>query len=258
MNKAILEKKGHVSVLKINSPETLNALNAEVINDINECLNIAEKDDDTYVVIITGEGRSFVAGADITEMLPMTGLEGAEWGRIGGGLMRRVETFFKPVIAAVNGFALGGGCELAMGCDFIYASDKAKLGLPEVGLGVIPGFGGTQRLPRAIGIRKAKEFAYTASILTAEQAYEVGLVNKVCKHETLLDEALEAANKIVAQSQVAVREFKRCANIGTEIDISASMELEAQAFGVTFSSEDKKIGMGAFVNKEKGKQFVNR
>lgn len=258
MKKVLYDKNDHIAVITFNDPDRLNPLSAEMIADISEALDMAQADDDVFVVVVTGNGKAFVAGADIKQMYDMTALDGVAWGKVGGGLMRKIEIYTKPIIAAVNGFALGGGCELALACDFIYASEKAKMGLPEVGLGVIPGFGGTLRLPRAIGKRKAKEMAFQAKTVGALEAYEMGLVNKVVPPEQLMDEVLKTAKNICAQSQSAIREVKYCMNTGSEIDIAAGIELEAQAFGVSFSTEDKKIGMGAFLRKEKEKNFVNK
>ncbi len=158
MEKVLYDKNDHIAVITFNDPDRLNPLSAEMIADISEALDMAEADDDVFVVVVTGNGKAFVAGADIKQMYDMTALDGVAWGKVGGGLMRKIEIYTKPIIAAVNGFALGGGCELALACDFIYASEKAKMGLPEVGLGVIPGFGGTLRLPRAKGKQRKWRF----------------------------------------------------------------------------------------------------
>ena len=257
-NLALYEVKEHIAVITVNDPDRLNPLSSKMFAALNGALDKAEADDDVYVVVFTGAGRSFIAGADITEMYDMTALECVQWGKVGGGFARRIEAFRKPTIAAVNGFALGGGCEVALGCDFIYASEKAKMGLPEVGLGVIPGFGGTLRLPRAIGIRRAKELAFQAKAVDAEEAYRLGLVNKVVPHDTLMDEVMAVAKNICAQSQSAVRTVKYCMNTGVDVDITSAMELENHAFGISFSTEDKRIGMGAFIRKEKEKTWANK
>ena len=257
-NLALYEVNEHIAVITVNDPDRLNPLSSKMFAALNGALDKAEADDDVYVVVFTGAGRSFIAGADITEMYDMTALECVQWGKVGGGFARRIEAFRKPTIAAVNGFALGGGCEVALGCDFIYASEKAKMGLPEVGLGVIPGFGGTLRLPRAIGIRRAKELAFQAKAVDAEEAYRLGLVNKVVPHDTLMDEVMAVAKNICAQSQSAVRTVKYCMNTGVDVDITSAMELENHAFGISFSTEDKRIGMGAFIRKEKEKTWANK
>ena len=196
-------------------------------------------------------GQSLVAGADIKEMHELTAVKGREFGYIGQAAFRAIEKLEKPVIAAVNGFALGGGCELAMAADIRLASDKAKFGQPEVGLGITPGFGGTQRLPRLVGEGRAMELILTANTIDAEEAYRIGLVNHIYPAATLLDEARKMARKIMGNAPLAVKYSKSAINKGLQTDIDTGMAIEADLFGICFSTEDQKAGMGAFLNKEK-------
>ena len=211
-----------------------------------------------YVVIITGAGRSFIAGADISEMAPMSVEEGLQFSELGNGLLMRVDMFPKPTIAAVNGFALGGGCEMALACDIRVASEKAKFGQPEVGLGIIPGFGGTQRMARIIGTGPAMELIYTADTINAQRALELGMVNHVYAPEELMDKALKLANKIAANAQVAIRTSKMAIRRGIDCDISTAVTYEALAFATCFGTEDQKDAMKAFVEKRKLDGFKNR
>ena len=252
------EQKGHVAILTIDRPEALNALTADVLRDLGEAMDAVEANDEAYVVILTGAGRSFVAGADIGEMKPLTAVEGKAWGNAGNDVFLKVENCTKPVIAAINGFALGGGCELAMACDIRLASEKAKFGQPEVGLGITPGFGGTQRLARIVGTGRAMELIFTAKVIDAAQAEKIGLVNAVCAPEELMDKAMEMAEMIAAQAQVAVRESKRCVRKGIQTDINTGLAFEAEAFGLCFSTEDQKEGMSAFLEKRKEKHFTGK
>ena len=252
------EQKGHVAILTIDRPEALNALTADVLRDLGEAMDAVEANDEAYVVILTGAGRSFVAGADIGEMKPLTAVEGKAWGNAGNDVFLKVENCTKPVIAAINGFALGGGCELAMACDIRLASEKAKFGQPEVGLGITPGFGGTQRLARIVGTGRAMELILTAKTIDAAQAEKIGLVNAVCPPGELMDKAMEMAEMIAAQAQVAVRESKRCVRKGIQTDINTGLAFEAEAFGLCFSTEDQKEGMSAFLEKRKEKHFTGK
>ncbi len=253
-----LEKQGHVGILTVNRPEALNALNSQVLADLGAAVDAVEADQEIYVVILTGAGRSFVAGADIGEMKGFSSIEGKKFGVHGGEVFLKLENMSKPVIAAVNGFALGGGCELAMSCDIRLASEKAKFGQPEVGLGITPGFGGTQRLPRIVGIGRAMELILTAKTISAAEAKEIGLVNEVYAPEELMDKALELANAICANAQIAVQESKRCIRKGMQTDIYTGSAFEAEAFGVCCGTEDKDEGMGAFLEKRKEKHFKNK
>ena len=252
------EKKDGIGIATINRPEALNALNSQVISDLEALIGEVEKDGDLRAFILTGEGRSFVAGADIGEQKPMDVGQGRKWGQRGSALFRRIEKLEIPTIAAVNGFALGGGCELAMSCDIRVCSDNAVFGQPEVGLGITPGFGGTQRLPRIVGISKAMELILTAKVIGAAEAKEIGLVSAVYPPEELMDKAMELANAICANAPIAVAESKRCIRMGMQTDIATGSAFEAEAFGVTCGTEDKNEGMGAFLEKRAEKHFQNK
>ena len=252
------EQKGHVAVVTIDRQEALNALNGEVLKDLSAVLDQVEANEEVYVAVLTGAGRSFVAGADIGEMKPLTAAEGKAFGILGNDVFLKLENLSKPVIAAVNGFALGGGCELSMACDIRIASEKAKFGQPEVGLGITPGFGGTQRLARIVGTGHAMEMILTARDIGAAEAEKIGLVNAVYAPEELMDKAMEMANAIAAQAQIAVRQSKRCIRKGIQTDINTGVAFEAEAFGLCFSTEDQKEGMAAFLEKRKEKNFVGR
>lgn len=251
-------KKDHIAVITMNRPEALNALNKAVFTDLEVALDDVEKDDEVYVVVITGAGRAFIAGADIGEMAPMNVAEGLAFSELGNRILMRVDMMEKPTIAAVNGFALGGGCEMALACDIRIASEKAKFGQPEVGLGITPGFAGTQRLPRIVGISKAMELILTAKVIGAAEAKAIGLVSEVYPPEELMPKALELANAICANAQIAVQESKRCIRMGMQTDISTGSAFEAEAFGVCCGTEDKDEGMGAFLEKRAEKHFKNK
>mgnify|MGYP001024781500 CR=1 FL=1 len=253
-----LEKKGAVGVITMNRPEALNALNEEVLRDLDAVLDQVERDDDILVSIVTGAGRSFVAGADIGQMSTLTAVEAKAFGAYGNKVFLKLENLTKPTIAAVNGFALGGGCELSMACDIRLASEKAKFGQPEVGLGITPGFGGTQRLARIAGLSNAMELILTAKTIGAAEAKELGLVSHVYPPEELMDKALELAGAIAANAQVAVRQSKAAIRRGTQTDMATGAAFEAEAFGLCFSTEDQKDAMAAFVKKEKVTSFKNR
>ena len=253
-----LERQGRVGIITINRPEALNALNSAVLQDLETAIDAAAQDSGIDVIILTGAGRSFVAGADIGQMISYSSYEGKQWGVYGGELFLKLENMSKPVIAAVNGFALGGGCELAMSCDIRLASEKAKFGQPEVGLGITPGFGGTQRMPRICGTAHAMELILTADTINAQQALEIGLVSKVVAPDALMDTALELANKIASKAQVAIRAAKQAVRYGMQCDISTAATYEALAFATCFGTEDQKDAMKAFVEKKKLDGFKNR
>jgi len=258
LNNIIFETEGKVGVLSINRPKALNALNTETLKELDYLLDQINSDDEIMAVIVTGAGeKAFVAGADIVEMRDMSVVEGRKFGMLGNRVFRKLETLEKPTIAAVNGFALGGGCELAMACDFRYASTKAKFGQPEVGLGITPGFGGTQRLARLIGAGMAKELIFTGRIIDANEALRIGLVNKVFEPDKLLEEAKSTAALIAAQAPVAVRLAKASIDRGLQCDINTAVMLEAEIFGECFATEDQKEGMTAFIEKRE-KNFRNR
>ena len=256
-NKVKIDKRDNVYILTINRPEALNALNEEVLTDLNEAIDIVIGDETARAVIITGEGRAFVAGADIGAQAVLDIEGGRKWGQNGSALFRKIEKMDIPVIAAVNGFALGGGCELALACDLITASTKAKFGQPEVGLGIIPGFSGTQRLPRRIGIAKAKELIYTGRMIKAEEAEKIGLVNQVSELETLISDALALAAEITKNAPLAVKYAKAAFSRGMEVDIDNGIAVENELFAMCFGSEDQKEGMHAFLEKRQA-DFKNR
>lgn len=249
--KLIVERQGRIGVVRINHPEALNALDTLVLRELGQAFDAFAADAGIDVVVLTGEGRAFVAGADIAEMSAMTAAEGKAFGRLGADVFRKIELLPQPVIAAVNGFALGGGCELAMACDIRIASAKAKFGQPEVGLGITPGFSGTQRLPRLVGLGKAKELIYTAAVIPADEALRIGLVNKVVAPEVLMDEALALAATIASKARLAVRYAKEAINRGIETDIETGIAVEASLFGLCFATADQKEGMAAFLQKRK-------
>lgn len=245
----MFKKEGNIGILSINRPKALNALNSATLKEINQAIDMIEKDDEVHILILTGEGRAFVAGADISEMKVLNAHEAREFAKLGLSTFRKIELMEKPVIAAVNGFALGGGCELSMCCDIRIASEKAKFGQPEVGLGIIPGFAGTQRLSRLVGLGRAKELIFTADMIDANEAYRIGLVNKVVPVEELMNETMGLANKILSKGQLAVRFAKTSMNRGAETDIETGMSIERDLFGLCFATEDQKEGMGAFLEK---------
>ncbi|MCR2043882.1 short-chain-enoyl-CoA hydratase [Anaerosalibacter massiliensis] len=247
----VFKQEGNIGILSINRPKALNALNTQVLKELDEAIDIIEKNDEVHIVVLTGEGRAFVAGADIAEMKSMGSKEAREFAKNGLEVFRKIELMEKPVIAAVNGFALGGGCELSMCCDIRLASDKAKFGQPETGLGIIPGFAGTQRLSRLVGMGRAKELIFTADMIDADEAYRIGLVNKVVPQDDLIEEAIKLAKNILSKGQLAVRFAKNAINRGIETDIETGMAIERDLFGLCFTTEDQKEGMGAFLEKRK-------
>ena len=238
-----------VSVVTISRPEALNALSGAVLRELDAVVGELERLEESDAVILTGEGKAFVAGADVAEMRGLSAEEGRAFGEYGSRVLRRLELLGKPVIAAVNGFALGGGCELAMACDIRVASDKAKFGQPEVGLGITPGFSGTQRLPRLVGIAKAKELIYTGEMIKADEALAIGLVSKVVPADELMTACMELARRIVKNAPRAVALSKAAINRGVETDLETGMAIEQGLFGLCFATADQKEGMGAFVEK---------
>ena len=258
MSFVTLEQKGPIGLITMNRPEALNALNDQVIRDLDTVLDQVEAQEDILVAVITGSGRSFVAGADIGQMSELTAAQAKEFGVLGNRVFLKLEQLTKPTIAAVNGFALGGGCELAMACDIRIASEKAKFGQPETGLGITPGFGGTQRLPRIVGTARAMELILTARNISAAEALEMGLVSHVYPPEELLDKAMELAQAIAANAQVAVRQSKAAIRRGLQTDMATGVAYESEAFALCFATEDQKDAMKAFLNKEKLPGFKNR
>jgi len=254
----LLDKEDRIAILSINRPKALNALNSDTLLEIRSAVTEVKEDSGIDVLIITGAGdKAFVAGADISFMQNLTAMESRAFAALGQEVFRMIEAMEKPVIAAVNGFALGGGCELSMCCDFRIASSTAKFGQPEVGLGITPGFGGTQRLPRLIGPGMAKQLIFTTDVIDANEALRVGLVNSVAAPEELMDFVKKIAKRIVSKGQVAVRLSKTAANEGMQTDIDRSMTIEADAFGLCFATQDQKEGMTAFVEKRKP-QFTGK
>lgn len=248
----LFDAKGSIGIITLHRPKALNALNTELLQELSNLLDRIKEDKSLEIVIITGSGeKAFVAGADITEMQKLTAIEGRNFGKIGQDVFNKLESLPQPVIAAINGFALGGGCELAMACDMRIASEKAKFGQPEVSLGIAPGFGGTQRLPRLIGKGRAKELIFTGDIIDAGEAYRMGLVNKVVAPEELMNAAQVLAEKILSRAPVAVQLSKAAINEGLNMDLASGIAYEAEIFGLCFATEDQKEGMTAFVEKRK-------
>ena len=243
------EKADRIGILTISRPAALNALNSLELSEIDAAIAAVEQDADLGCLIITGDGKAFVAGADISEMSTMTLTQGRDFGRRGAAVMRRIEKLEIPTIAAVNGFALGGGCELAMSCDIILASEKAKFGQPEVGLGLTPGFSGTQRLARRVGAAKAKELIFSARMMKADEAKEMGLVNAVFAPEALMEGAVAMAKSFTKNAPIAVKYAKACIDRGLQTDIDSGIALENELFGMCFATADQKEGMAAFLEK---------
>jgi enoyl-CoA hydratase len=249
-----VEVAGAIATVTISRELQLNALSSNVIAELTGVCGELEVSDEVRAVIITGAGdKAFVAGADIAEMVEMSAVHAAAFAEMGGALGASIEGSQKPWIAAVNGFALGGGCELALACDFIYASDRAKFGQPEVTLGVIPGFGGTQRLPRRVGIAKAKELCMTGDIIDAAEALRIGLVDAVVPHAELLAKANDVAGRIARNGPLAVAEVKRLIHLGQSATLEHALALEQRSFGLLFGTEDQREGMAAFLAKPKRK-----
>jgi len=247
----LLEIENGVALLKVNRPKALNSLNREVLLDLIAAFRDLDKNEKVRVVILTGEGKAFVAGADIKEMLPMSPVEARKFSETGHVLMEIMAKVEKPIIAAVNGFSLGGGMELAMACDFIFASERARFGQPEINLGLIPGFGGTQRLSRLIGKARAKELIFTGEMLSAKEARELGIVNKIFPAEELLTEVKKVASLIVSKGALTLRLAKSVIDSGYDVDLKNGCAIERDAFALCFSHEDQKEGMNAFLEKRK-------
>ncbi|MDR2610745.1 MAG: enoyl-CoA hydratase/isomerase family protein [Clostridiales Family XIII bacterium] len=245
----LTEKKDGYIIVRTHRPEALNALNADMLRDIASVMRAIADDDEVGAVILTGEGRSFVAGADIAHMSRLSAVEGRAFMKKGQAAFQTIEDLEKPVIAAVNGFALGGGMELAMACDIRFASEKAKFGQPEVGLGIIPGFGGTQRLARLAGKGMAKYLIFGGGTIGADEALSIGLVEKVYPHEELLERAEEFVREILKKAPLAIRMAKVAINTGYEADLRTAVAFEAEAMSIVFGSEDRVEGMTAFLEK---------
>ena len=251
-NNLLFSSNAGIGVLTLHRPHALNALNYDLLKELDDVLTHIEEDETTKVVIITGSGdRAFAAGADITEMQPLSAMAGRSWARFGQAVFNKIENLPQPVIAAVNGFALGGGCELAMACDIRLAADNARFGQPEVTLGIVPGFAGTQRLPRLVGKGLAKELLFTGDIIDAREAYRIGLVNSVTAPAELMNAARALAEKIMSRAAAAVMLCKTAVNKGLDMDLSSGVDYEAEVFGLCFATADQKEGMTAFVEKRK-------
>lgn len=252
MENVILKEENGIAEVTINRPKALNALNSETLKELGSVINDISVNDNIKAVIITGSGeKSFVAGADIAQMSKLNSIEATKFSRLAQNVFSQIEDLPKLVIAAVNGFALGGGCELAMSCDIRFASKKAKFGQPEVNLGILPSFGGTQRLPRLVGKGIAKELIFSADMISSDEAYRIGLVNKIYEPDELLSKSKEFAQKVMNKSPWGVKLAKASINNGLDVDLEAGLKYEANSFGLCFSTEDQKEGMKAFLEKRK-------
>lgn len=248
----LCEKKDQISIVSINRPQGLNALNIETLSELGQVFSQISHDEQTRAVILTGVGdKSFVSGADINQFTELKAIDASGFSRHGHHVFRQIENLGKPAIAAVNGYALGGGCELALACTLRVASEKARFGLPEVSLGLIPGYGGTQRLPRLVGKGRALEMILTGEMIDAQEAYRIGLVNKVVPAEQLLDSCLELANKILRNGPLAVRMALQAVNYGLNSDLETGTLIESNLFGLCFATQDREEGIKAFLQKRK-------
>ena len=244
-----LELVPPVAIIKLDRPQVLNALNDQTLSELDQVVSYLEQTEEILGVILTGEGKGFAAGADIAQMRDYGSWEGRDYANRAQTLFSRIETLEKPVLAAVNGYALGGGCELAMSCDIRLASEKAVFGQPEVSLGLIPCFGGTQRLPRLVGAGIAKELIFTGRNVKAEEALRIGLVNRVVPHEALMEEAMAVMKQITAKAPIAVGSAKTAINRGIDLDLANGLELEKDLAGLVFGTQDKQEGVEAFLAK---------
>ena len=248
----IFEVADGIATITFNRPKALNALNGELLDEMADALDKIEEDEDIRVLVLTGAGdKSFVAGADITELATFNPLQAKLFARKGLQTIGRLQNLFIPVIAAVNGFALGGGSEMALASDFIYASENATFGLPEIKLGIIPGFGGTQRLPRLIGANKAKEMIYTGKLIQAAEAEKIGIVNRVLPPDALMEETMKTAREIAAKGKVSLRAAKQAVNSGLNVDLATGCQIETDSFAICMASVDGKEGTRAFIEKRK-------
>jgi enoyl-CoA hydratase len=256
-NYILFEIREGIGYVTINRPNALNALNTHVLSELKNAFQYIATSDEVKCVIITGAGRAFVAGADISQMSDLNTIEGRDMTIKGQRVMELIENIDKPVIAAINGFALGGGCELSMACDIRIASEKAKFGQPEVNLGIIPGYGGTQRLPRLVGKGMAKYLILSAEIIDANEALRIGLVQKVVPADELMQEAEKFAKTVMSKAPIAIKMAKTAINSGINLDLRSGVAFEAEAYVSTFCSEDRVEGMKAFVEKRQA-NFKNR
>jgi len=252
LNHILFQIEEGIATLTFNRPKALNALNGELLEELSRTLDVVAANEDIRVLILTGSGdKSFVAGADISELAKCNALQGKIFSTKGHEAINKLQCLAIPVIAAVNGFALGGGSEIALACDFIYASENAKFGLPEITLGIIPGFGGTQRLPRLIGPNMAKEMIFTGKMISAIEAQSLGMVNRVVPAETLMTEVLATAKAIAQKGKVALRAAKQVVDAGLNVDLKTGCRMEVDAFALCMTSEDAKEGTTAFLEKRK-------
>jgi len=259
MGLVFYERRDNIGILTINNPKTLNALDFQVLEELEIALDKIEKCMDIYCLIITGAGdKAFIAGGDIALQNTFNVISAYKWASIGHSCIHKLESMHMPVIGAINGYALGGGTEVALACDILVASENAIFAQPEVGLGIIPGFGGTQRLPRKVGINKAKELIFTGMRIGAVEAMRIGLVNKVVPHEVLMQEAIKLAEIIIKNAPIAVRFAKIAINDGIQCDLDRGLSIEKALFSECFSTEDKATGMSAFVEKNINVVFNNR
>ena len=246
----IFEVKDGIAIITFNRPEILNALNNKLLKELSHALDKIAENEDIRALILTGAGeKSFVAGADIKEIAAFDALDAKAFAQTGQSTINKFEKLPVPVIAAVNGFALGGGCEIALACDFIYASENAMFGLPEINLGLIPGLGGTQRLPRLIGKNMAKEMIFTGKMLSSVEAMEIGIVNRVFPQESLMEETFKVAGIIASKGKVSLRAAKHAINNGMNVDLTTGCSIEIDAFALCFTSPDAKEGASAFLEK---------
>ena len=241
-----------IATITFNRPKALNALNSALLKEFSKALDEIDADENIRVLVLTGSGdKSFVAGADITQLATYNSLTAKNFAQKGHAIIARLQQLPIAVIAAVNGFALGGGTEIAIACDFIYASDNAKFGQPEINLGLIPGFGGTQRLPRLIGANLAKELVFTGKMISADEAEKIGLVNKVVPQDQLMEEVLKTAKEIASKGKASLRAAKQAINNGLNTDLATGIHIEVEAFGLCYASSDSKEGTSAFLEKRK-------
>ncbi len=248
----LFEEKNEIAIITFNRPKALNALSQELMGELNDILDALVEKSNIKVLILTGSGeKAFVAGADISEINKLDVLSAKHFARLGQKIIGKLQKLPIPVICAVNGFALGGGCEMALGCDFIYASENAMIGLPEITLGLMPGFGGTQRLARLVGKNRAKELVFTGDMLSAQDAKEMGLVNKVFPLDSLMENVMKVAKKIASKGRVSIRSAKEAINRGLDMDLENGCKLEVDCFALCFASEDAKEGTTAFLEKRK-------
>ena len=246
----IFQLDGNIGIIKFNRPKVMNAINVEVLAELENAINSRiANNQDVKVLVLTGEGKAFIAGADIAGMKDFTPLEGKKFTQNGQSIFSLLESLPIPVIACVNGIALGGGCEIAMACDFIYASEKAKFGQPEINLGVTPGFGGTQRLSRLIGKQRALELCLTGKIITAGEALDIGLVNRVFPHEELWGETMKVANSMASKSRIALKGIKSLIQNGIDRDVEVGCIMESDVFALCMSGNDAREGITAFLEK---------